>query len=148
MKRSKLQKILMSQVKSQLISFILYKPLQVTLSRNTWLFKGGKSTKNKTYTYQLHVTVDCGMCWMFFMKIFCLQLAMFKRLCLGRDVLCCLSWCKVSLWFFWMYDHCYEWRNEEWRKMPALFVISKNAFEMPKIVFKSLVVSFIYQQLI
>ena len=51
MKRFKLQN-LMSQNKSQLILFILYKPLQVTLSRNTSDLNVGKSTKKKTSTCQ------------------------------------------------------------------------------------------------
>ena len=46
MKRFKLQD-LMSQNKSQLISFILYKPLQVTLSRNTEHLNVGKVPKRK-----------------------------------------------------------------------------------------------------
>ena len=46
MKRFKLQD-LMSQNKSQLISFILYKPLQVTLSRNTYQLNVGKVPKRK-----------------------------------------------------------------------------------------------------
>ena len=46
MKRFKLQN-LMSQNKSQLISFILYKPLQVTLSRNTSVLNVEKVPKRK-----------------------------------------------------------------------------------------------------
>ena len=41
----------MSQIKSQLISFILYKPLQVTLSRNTGLVKYGKSNNKPKMAY-------------------------------------------------------------------------------------------------
>ena len=69
----------MSQNKSQLISFILYKPLQVTLSRNTYQLNVGKVPKRKRSHINSIKQMNMDMQIVSGLKNFLLQLAGFQE---------------------------------------------------------------------